>query len=90
MDIKEARREIHTREVEMAISSMSPNQVLGGAVPDVDVAETSLPRGARTTRAQLRSGFCSSLGDFKHRIGLAPSPLGPCCRQEEHTVRHLF
>ena len=90
VDIKEARREIHTRAVEMAISSRSPNRVLGGAAPDVDVAETSLPRGARTTLAQLRSGFCSSLEDFKHRIGLSPSPLCPCCRQEEHTVRHLF
>ena len=89
-DIKEARKVIHSRTVDRAIASRSQNRVLGGVTPEVDEEEESLPRGARTTLAQLRSGYCSSLNDFRHRIDLAPSPLCPCCRREEYTVRHLF
>ena len=89
-NIKEARKVIHTRTVDRAIASRSQNRVLDGVTPEVNEEEESLPRGARTTLAQLRSGYCSSLNDLRHRIGLTPSLLCPCCRQEEHTVRHLF
>ena len=89
-DIKEARKVIHTRAVEEAIASRGPNGVLGSAALDVDTGKVGLPRGARTTLAQLRSGYCSALHSFKHRIGLSAAPTCPCCRQADHTTQHLF
>ena len=89
-DIKEVRNTIHTRAVRAAIGSRRPNGVLSRPAPEVDVEEVRLSRGARTTLAQLRSGYCSALNTFKNRINLIPSSLCPCCRQEEHTTQHLF
>ena len=89
-DIKMARKSIHTRAVQDAIRSRRPNGVLSSVAPDVDQAEDNLPRVARTTLAQLRSGYCSALNTFKHRINLVPSALCPCCRQADHTTQHLF
>ena len=71
-DIKEARKTIHTRAVGAAMNSRRPNGVLSGPAPEVSEEEVSLSRGARTTLAQLRSGYCSNLNTFKHRIGLIP------------------
>ena len=89
-DIKEARKTIHTRAVRAAMDSRRPNGVLSGPAPEVGEEEVSLSRGARTTLAQLRSGYCSNLNTFKHRIGLTPSALCPSCRQAGHTTRHIF
>ena len=91
LDIKSARRAIHTRAVEEAIDARKPNRVLNAAAPDVDdAAERDMSRRERTTLAQLRTGFCSALDGYLHVIGAAESPLCPCCRQAEHTVPHLF
>merc|ERR1719376_1136123 len=89
-DIKEARKEIHTKAVREALTSRGSNGVLGSAAPDVDAEEVGLPRGTRTTLAQLRSGYCSALSTFRHRIGLSPAPTCPCCRQANHTTQHIF
>jgi len=89
-DVKEARKEIHTKVVCEALASRGTNGVLGSAAPDVDAEEVGLPRGTRTTLAQLRSGYCSALSTFRHRIGLSPAPTCPCCRQADHTTQHLF
>ena len=89
-DIKTARKIIHTRAVREAIGSRGPNGVLSDEAPDVDAAESDLPRGTRTTLAQLRSGYCSALNSFKYRIGSSPTALCPCCRQEDHTTQHIF
>ena len=89
-DIKEARSTIHTRAVRAAIRSRRPNRVLSRAAPDVDEGEVNLPRAARTTLAQLRSGYCSALNTFKERINVTPSALCPCCRLEDHTTQHIF
>ena len=89
-DIKVVRKTIHTRAVRTAIDSRRPNGVLSGPAPEVSEEETSLPRGARTTLAQLRSGYCSSLNTFKHRTNLSPSAVCPCCRQADHTTQHIF
>ena len=74
-DIVEARRTIHTRAVQAAIGSRRANVVLGRAAPDVNPLESELPRGVRTTLAQLRSGYCSGLNTFLHRIDRAPSEM---------------
>ena len=89
-DIKLARKIIHTRVVQAAIRSRRPNNVIAAAAPEIDPEEPNLPRVARTTLAQLRSGYCSALETFKHRINQAPSPICPCCRQSDHTTQHLF
>ena len=89
-DIKLARSTIHTRAVQDAIGSRRLNGVLSLAAPDVDHAEVDLPRVARTTLAQLRSGYCSALNTFQHRINQAPDTICPCCRQADHTTQHLF
>ena len=89
-DIKEARKTIHTRAVRTAINNRRPNGVISGPAPEVNEEEANLPRGTRTTLAQLRSGYCSDLNTFKHRINLIPSPVCPCCRQADHTSQHIF
>jgi len=89
-DIKEARATIHTRAVRAAMDSRRPNGVLSRPAPEVNEEEASLSRGARTTLAQLRSGYCSDLNTFKHRIGLIPSALCPSCRRADHTTQHIF
>ena len=40
--------------------------------------------------AQLRSGFCSSLTDYRHRIGIADSPLCRKCQNEAESVNHYL
>ena len=88
--IKEARKTIHTRALRAAISSRRPNGVLSAEAPEVDQEETTLPRQTRTTLAQLRSGYCSSLNTHKFRINTSPTPACPCFRQADHTTQHLF
>ena len=62
-DVKVARRTLHTRAVREAIGSRRPDVVLSAAAPDIDYSEADLPKVARTTLAQLRSGYCSALND---------------------------
>ena len=85
-----ARKQIHTRAVESSISARQANRVLDAPAPDVSYREEELPRKTRRTLAQLRSGESISLNSYKHKIGLADSPLCPCCRSEEHTTEHIF
>ena len=60
------------------------------STPEVADEETSLPRPYRTKLAQLRSGYCSSLNDYRERVGWARSGLCPQCNQAPHTVPHIF
>ena len=85
-----AVRTIHRRAVENSIRARGNNRVLGTPAPPISEEEETLSRKTRRTLSQLRSGFCPSLEDYRHRIGLAPSNLCPCCRQEEHTVQHVY
>ena len=72
-DIKETRKEIHTRAVEAAISSGEPNRVLRTASPEIQEEEMGMTRGERTALAQLRSGYSSDLESFKNSIGISDS-----------------
>ena len=49
-------RSLHTQAVTEAISSYTPNRVLGTPPPDIAPVESFLPRPVRTTLAQLRLG----------------------------------
>ena len=81
---------IHTTTVESYMRAAPPNKVLNVAPPEIDDAEGGLPRNFRTTLSQLRSGYCSRLQDYRHRVGLADSDMCPECGRAPHTVRHLF
>ena len=49
-----------------------------------------LPRPYRSTLSQLRSGYCSKLQSYLHRVGRAPTPACPDCGSAPHTTEHLF
>ena len=83
-DIKTTRKILHTRAVQAAIRSRRINGVLEEAAPEVDQAEINLPRVARTTLAQLRSGYCSALETFKNRINISPSAHAAGRRTTQH------
>ena len=67
-----------------------PNKVLLGPPLEVDPSERLLPRPYRSTLSQLRSGYCSRLQSYLHRVGRAPSPACPDCGSAPHTTEHLF
>ena len=83
-------RAIHSSTVQSYLSSAPPNKVLDVAPPEISAEEGQLPRHHRTTLSQLRSGYCSHLMDYRHRIGLSDTDLCPECGRAPHTVRHLF
>ena len=89
-DAELARKEIHTAAVRNSIEARGVNRVLGTAAPPVRQEEEDLPRKTRRILAQLRSGHCSSLNDYKFRTGQSDTNICPCCRREEHTVQHIF
>ena len=82
--------ELHKSAVRQHILSAPVNNVLGTRPPEVGSSELSLPRAGRTTLAQLRSGHCSALLAYRHRVGQATSDLCPECLAVPHTVEHLF
>ena len=89
-DAASVRKELHTTAVRNSIMARGINRVLGEPAPAVDVEEEQLPRKTRRTLAQLRSGYCSSLNAYKHRVGQSDTSICPSCRQEDQTVQHIF
>ena len=85
-----ARQLIHRGAVGESIEARGTNRVLGITAPAIDPTERELPRKTRRLLAQMRSGFCIALNDYRHRIGLSTTSICPCCRQDEHTVQHVF
>ena len=83
-------KSLHTQAVASAITSYSPNRILQSPSPPIAEEEVTLPRPYRTTLAQLRSGFCSALADFRERVGLTTDPHCPSCGTEPQNVQHLF
>ena len=81
---------IHTDVVNSVKASLGPNHVLGVKPPFVSKHEKHLPRATRSLLSQLRSGFCSKLMDFQHRIGRSTSSACPECDMGVHSVAHLF
>ena len=57
---------------------------------EINPEKEQLPRHYRTTLLQLRSGYCSRLMDYWHRVGLSTSDMCSECGQAPHTVHHLF
>ena len=87
----ETKRLLHTQFVNKAIESQGNNLVLGIPSPDVDQSESQLPRHHRTTLSQLRSGYCTKLRGYQHRVGRADSPTCQHCNNDEYeSVHHIF
>ena len=82
-------KEIHSSAVRNFTATQRPNRLLLSPPPDISPDEQRLPRHHRTTLSQLRSGFCSRMLDYRHRIGLSETDLCPECEHEQHTVGHL-
>ena len=81
---------IHSDIVQDTITTLATSNVLGIIPPDICTSECTLPRVYRTTLSQLRSGYCSRLRSYLHRIGSSDDPTCPECMQEPHTTHHLF
>ena len=86
----EAKSFLHTKYVSKAISAQEYHPLLAIKTPAVDKSELDLPRHHRSTLSQLRSGHCTRLRAYRHRIGIADSPSCPHCGTDDETVPHLF
>ena len=89
-DYTYAKRLLRAGAVSTYLESRPPNRVLLAQPPDIDPAETLLPRAHRVVLSQLRSGYCSRLASYRHSVGWIESPLCPLCRASDQTVPHLF
>ena len=84
-------KSIHTDAIANSIKKLTVvNSVLGAVPPPVSDSEKRLTRLQRTTLAQLRSGSCRMLNDYKVTLGHIRSALCPECLFQRHTSRHLF
>lgn len=91
--IREKKRRLaalHQAVVRETRHALVPNRVLNTRPPPVHQSERSLNRLTRRHLAQLRSGFCHLLGDYKARLDAAASSTCRRCRSCEETVNHIF
>ena len=89
-DYKPALDSLHTSAVRASIDKLGPNRLLGVVPPPIAASENSLSRLERSTLAQLRSGQCHLLNDYKVLMGRGTSATCPECLIRRHTVPHLF
>ena len=89
-EYKDTLKALHTTAILDTISSRNPNKVLQTPPPPIFEEELSLPHPYRSTRSQLRSGYCSALNYFRSRVGLSPDDRCPSCTLAPHTTSHLF
>ena len=84
---------IHRTSVADAVQGYTPPVWLGGfppPAPTVSAAEKQLGRKARSTLAQLRSGYSSMLNSYVSRIDPTVANTCPSCQQGPHDTAHLF
>ena len=89
-DAEEVRKLLHTEFVDSSIRARPPNRVLNLQPPDINEEEIFLPRQYRSTLSQLRSGHCSALNTYRHRIGIADTDACPSCHRSSHNTQHIF
>ena len=88
--IRKKRNIIHTATMQNHLESIPNNPLIGRTAPDVNAAETLLPRVTKRTLAQLRAGKSPLLKEYIHRIGKADDPGCPLCENGVHNTAHLF
>ena len=59
--VKLHMKSIHTSCIKQTLEKLSPNKVTKNKPPEISSEEKVLPRPTRSTLAQLRSGYSSSL-----------------------------
>ena len=84
------KKEIHTDTVESTISAYPDNKVLGRTPPPLSKEETKLPRKARATLSQLRSGYSKMLNSYNNTLDETIPDECPLCSQSPHNTAHLF
>ena len=89
-DYKKILDDIHTEAVRKSIAKLEPNPLLNAPPPPISPSEATLTRKQRTTLAQLRSGQCQLLNDYKVLTGRSQSALCPECLFRRHTAPHIF
>ncbi len=87
---KESLRAVHTAAVTKAKENQKANRVLNDQPPEISEEEEGMRRGQRTRLAQLRSGHCNLLGNYKNRIDSTASTICPECGTNQQDVLHLF
>ena len=90
--LKDTIKALHTNAVAAAVVKLDlkPNRVLGVKPPIISKDETRLPRSARSTLSQLRSGFCKHLRHYQNFIDNTTDPACPECGTGTHDSSHLF
>lgn len=87
-------KQLHTNIVKSTISQYHPNKLINKPPPKppdkVDILERGLSRADRVLLAQLRSNYCSSLKQYRTRVGLSNDPTCPRCKKEEETTIHAL
>jgi hypothetical protein len=71
MNYKKNVKAIHTNAVASTLAKREPNYVHGVPAPDVHPSDGTLPRPICTTMRQMRSGHCSALQTYKHKLNSA-------------------
>ena len=87
---KSAIKSIHSTTVEETVRNYPVNRVLDEPPPDINKEEAKLPRKARSTLSQLRSGFSKMLNNYNHRIDPETPDSCPQCSSTPHDTIHLF
>lgn len=81
---------IHTSIVTDSIDSYQYNSVLGTKPPKISAEEALLSRITSFKLAQLRSGWCSELNNYRARLDESIPDTCPDCGSTPHDVHHLF
>jgi len=84
----------HSSFVKEAIQRYGANKLLKRPPPkppdEVDRLEKGLSRAERVKLAQMRSGYCTALGDYRKRIGVTTNDKCRRCNRATETVRHAL
>ena len=83
-------KSIHQTGLTEVLQSYQPNIVLGGYPPPINTLERNLPRSARCTLAQLRSGYSLLINSYKSKIDPDTVDSCPDCAASPHSTSHLF
>jgi hypothetical protein len=87
---KSISKKIHTNFVARHLERLAVNPVLGRRPPPIHQEERTLPRSARTSLAQLRSGYSPRLHSYQHRLDPRVPNSCPDCHVSPHDTPHLF
>ena len=86
----ESHQNLHMHTVDSAIQLQVNNRVLKKHPHPISDEEQRLNRRQRCTLAQLLSGHCHLLQDYKHRMLDKPSDICTDCGALPQDVRHMF